>query len=52
MPKPNYAFAKRQREMAKKQKKEQKEREKAAAKQPQEGTPAEQQPDGTQPPVE
>lgn len=30
MPKPNYAFAKRQREMAKKQKKEAKQRERAA----------------------
>ena len=30
MPKPNYAFAKRQRELAKKQKKEAKQRERAA----------------------
>ena len=34
MPKPNYAFAKRQRELAKKQKKEAKMRERAAEKTP------------------
>ena len=34
MPKPNYAFAKRQRELAKKQKKEAKLRERAAEKAP------------------
>ena len=34
MPKPNYAFAKRQREMAKKQKKDAKLRERAAEKAP------------------
>ena len=39
MPKPNYSFAKRQRELAKKQKKEAKLREKAAAKNPIEATP-------------
>ena len=40
MPKPNYAFAKRQREMAKKQKKEAKLRERAADKAPVEPMPA------------
>ncbi|HUL91265.1 MAG TPA: hypothetical protein VLV56_02855 [Burkholderiales bacterium] len=40
MPKPNYAFQKRQRELAKKQKKEAKQRERDAAKAPPaEGTP-------------
>lgn len=34
MPKPNYSFAKRQREMAKKQKKEEKMRQRAAEKAP------------------
>ena len=34
MPKPNYAFQKRQRELAKKQKKEAKQREREAAKLP------------------
>ena len=34
MPKPNYAFAKRQRDLAKQQKKEEKKLKKAAAKQP------------------
>jgi hypothetical protein len=38
MPKPNYAFAKRQRELAKKEKKEAKQRERAAEKAPQEQT--------------
>ena len=40
MPKPNYAFAKRQREIAKKQKKEAKLRERAAEKAPAEEAPA------------
>ena len=39
MPKPNYAFQKRQRELAKKQKKEAKLRERAAEKNPSEATP-------------
>jgi hypothetical protein len=39
MPKPNYAFAKRQRELQKKQKKEAKQRERAAEKAPNEATP-------------
>ena len=39
MPKPNYAFAKRQRELAKKQKKEAKLRERAAEKAPAEEAP-------------
>jgi len=39
MPKPNYAFQKRQRELAKKQKKEAKLRERAAEKNPTEATP-------------
>ncbi len=39
MPKPNYAFQKRQRELAKKQKKEAKQRERAAEKNPTEATP-------------
>ena len=39
MPKPNYAFQKRQRELAKKQKKEAKLREGAAEKNPGEATP-------------
>ena len=37
MPKPNYAFAKRQRELQKKQKKEAKMKEREAAKAPAEG---------------
>ena len=41
MPKPNYAFAKRQRELAKKQKKEAKLRERAAEKAPAEENNAE-----------
>ena len=42
MPKPNYAFQKRQRELAKKQKKEAKQRERAAEKNPTpEATPGE-----------
>jgi hypothetical protein len=45
MPKPNYAFAKRQREIAKKQKKEAKLRERAAEKAPDEAAP----PDPTTP---
>jgi hypothetical protein len=40
MPKPNYAFAKRQRELQKKQKKEAKKLERAQARQPQEGEQA------------
>ena len=39
MPKPNYAFQKRQRELAKKQKKEAKLRERAAEKAPTEAAP-------------
>ena len=39
MPKPNYAFAKRQRELATKQKKEAKKQEKAQARQQPEGEP-------------
>ena len=50
MPKPNYAFAKRQRELAKKQKKEAKLRERAAEKAPAEPGAAETlTPDPTQP---
>ena len=41
MPKPNYAFAKRQKELAKKQKKEAKLRERAAEKNPPDATPTE-----------
>ena len=41
MPKPNYAFAKRQRELAKKQKKEAKLRERAVEKAGVEGAPQE-----------
>lgn len=44
MPKPNYAFAKRQRDLAKKQKKE----EKRLRKTPKEGDPPD--PEGTLPP--
>lgn len=44
MPKPNYAFAKRQRDLAKKQKKEEKRLRKA----PREGDTTD--PEGTQPP--
>jgi hypothetical protein len=40
MPKPNYAFQKRQRELAKKQKKEAKLRERAAEKNPNEANEA------------
>ncbi|MDH4191661.1 MAG: hypothetical protein OEW21_15845 [Betaproteobacteria bacterium] len=39
MAKPNYQFAKRQRDLAKKQKKEEKKLRKAQAQQPVEGTP-------------
>jgi hypothetical protein len=48
MPKPNYAFQKRQRELAKKQKKEEKQKRKAAEDPPAEpGTPGETKPDNT-----
>jgi hypothetical protein len=40
LPKPNYAFAKRQRDLAKQQKKEEKKLKKAAAKTPPAETPA------------
>jgi hypothetical protein len=49
MPKPNYAFAKRQRELAKKQKKEAKLRERAAEKAPVDPTATAPATDATQP---
>jgi len=48
MAKPNYAFQKRQRELAKKQKKEEKQKRKAAEEPPVEpGTPGETKPEST-----
>ena len=51
MPKPNYSFAKRQRELAKKQKKETKQRERDAAKNPSEQPQADSAPQQPEPPT-